>query len=73
MGSSFLSALDYSSFHLLALLSKFQSCLIVLTNNPPHSSSPLNGQAAELWDTDMPEFKRQVLARHQELEDDEEG
>lgn len=28
------------------------------------SSSPLNGQAAELWDKDPAEFKRLVLARH---------
>ena len=33
------------------------------------SASPLNGQAAELWDNDMEEFKRQVLARHQEMTD----
>ena len=36
------------------------------------SASPLNGQAAELWDKDMAEFKRQVLLRHRELEDEEE-
>lgn len=35
-----------------------------------YSSSPLNGQAAELWDSDMAEFKRQVLARHQDLTED---
>lgn len=37
-----------------------------------NSSSPLNGQAAELWDKDMEEFKRLVLARHkapEELDD----
>lgn len=34
-----------------------------------YSASPLNGQAAELWDTDMDEFKRQVLARHQDIGD----
>ena len=38
----------------------------------PGSSSPLNGQAAEFWDNNMEEFKRQVLARHRELEDEEE-
>ena len=37
-----------------------------------HSASPLNGEAAELWDKDPAEFKRKVLARHVELEDDEE-
>ncbi|CAD0082057.1 unnamed protein product [Aureobasidium vineae] len=36
-----------------------------------YSSSPLNGQAAELWDTNMEEFKRNVLARHQDLTDEE--
>ena len=36
------------------------------------SASPLNGQAAEFWDKDPAEFKRQVLLRHRDLEDDEE-
>lgn len=36
-----------------------------------NSSSPLNGQAAELWDNNPEEFKRHVLARHREIEDDE--
>ena len=36
------------------------------------SASPLNGEAAELWDSDPAEFKRKVLARHRDLEDDEE-
>ena len=36
-----------------------------------YSASPLNGQAAEFWDKDPAEFKRQVLLRHRELEDDE--
>ncbi|KAF2751469.1 ubiquitin-conjugating enzyme [Sporormia fimetaria CBS 119925] len=30
----------------------------------PNNSSPLNGQAAELWDKDPEEFKKQVLLRH---------
>ena len=33
------------------------------------SSSPLNGQAAELWDKDPAEYKRLVLARHQTPEE----
>ena len=33
------------------------------------SSSPLNGQAAELWDKDPVEYKRLVLARHQTPEE----
>ncbi|KAJ5902781.1 hypothetical protein N7495_003309 [Penicillium taxi] len=36
----------------------------------PNNASPLNGQAAELWDTDQEEFKRKVLARHLDLEDE---
>ncbi|KAF2637334.1 ubiquitin-conjugating enzyme [Massarina eburnea CBS 473.64] len=35
----------------------------------PNNSSPLNGQAAELWDSDMDEFKRLVLARHKTPEE----
>ena len=34
------------------------------------SASPLNGQAAELWDNDPAEFKRLVLARHQDLDEE---
>jgi ubiquitin-conjugating enzyme E2 C len=33
------------------------------------SSSPLNGQAAELWDKDPAEYKRLVLARHRTPEE----
>jgi hypothetical protein len=36
------------------------------------SASPLNGEAALLWDSNQEEFKRKVLARHvepSELED----
>ena len=35
-----------------------------------NSASPLNGQAAELWDNNPAEFKKHVLARHQDLEDE---
>lgn len=34
------------------------------------SASPLNGQAAEIWDSDPNEFKRLVLARHEDLTDE---
>jgi ubiquitin-conjugating enzyme E2 C len=37
------------------------------------SASPLNGQAAELWDKDPAEYKRLVLARHRDLSDEELG
>lgn len=33
------------------------------------SASPLNAQAAELWDTNKEEYKRLVLARHRDAED----
>ncbi|CAI7635816.1 hypothetical protein N7455_012494 [Penicillium solitum] len=36
----------------------------------PNNASPLNAQAAELWDSDQAEFKRHVLARHQDLDDE---
>ena len=35
------------------------------------SASPLNGEAAELWDSLPQEFQRKVLARHRDLEDEE--
>ncbi|EHL02176.1 putative Ubiquitin-conjugating enzyme E2-20 kDa [Glarea lozoyensis 74030] len=34
------------------------------------SASPLNGEAAELWDKDPEEFKRKVLGRHQDVDDE---
>jgi ubiquitin-conjugating enzyme E2 C len=30
------------------------------------SASPLNGEAAELWDKDPKEFKMKVLGRHRD-------
>ena len=35
-----------------------------------HSASPLNGEAAELWDKDPEEFKRKVVGRHREVDDE---
>jgi hypothetical protein len=35
------------------------------------SASPLNGQAAELWDSNPEEYKRLVLGRHRDIEDGE--
>ena len=34
------------------------------------SASPLNGQAAALWDSDPVEFKRLVLIRHENLDEE---
>ena len=33
------------------------------------SASPLNGQAAELWDKDPAEYKRLMLARHRDVDE----
>ncbi|KAJ9223669.1 hypothetical protein DTO169C6_4021 [Paecilomyces variotii] len=50
-----------------------QSVLLSLQSllGEPNNASPLNGQAAELWDSNPEEFKRHVLARHRDIEDDE--
>lgn len=34
------------------------------------SDSPLNAEAAELWDKDPEEFKRKVTARHCDIDED---
>ncbi|KAI9705957.1 MAG: Ubiquitin-conjugating enzyme E2 11 [Candelina mexicana] len=48
-----------------------QSVLLSLQSllGEPNNQSPLNGQAAELWDKDPLEFKKLVLARHQDIDD----
>lgn len=38
--------------------------------NESFSASPLNGEAATLWDNDMEEFKKKVVARHRDITDD---
>ena len=38
--------------------------------NVRDSSSPLNGEAATLWDSNMEEFTKKVLARHRDITDD---
>ncbi len=49
-----------------------QSVLLSLQSllGEPNNSSPLNGQAAELWHNDMVEYTRLVVARHVEPVDD---
>ncbi|KAK0508991.1 hypothetical protein JMJ35_008362 [Cladonia borealis] len=49
-----------------------QSVLLSLQSllGEPNNSSPLNGQAAELWDSDPAEFQRLVLARHHDLDEE---
>jgi len=34
------------------------------------SASPLNGEAAELWDKSPEEFKKKVLGRHRVVDDE---
>ncbi|KAL2261795.1 hypothetical protein VTK26DRAFT_3342 [Humicola hyalothermophila] len=36
----------------------------------PNNASPLNGEAAELWDKDPALFKSKVMDRHRDIEDD---
>ncbi|KAL6939730.1 Ubiquitin-conjugating enzyme E2 11 [Hanseniaspora osmophila] len=38
----------------------------------PNNSSPLNAVAAELWDTNMVEYKKKLMARYEEFDDDDE-
>ncbi|KAL9586193.1 MAG: hypothetical protein Q9212_001064 [Teloschistes hypoglaucus] len=49
-----------------------QSVLLSLQSllGEPNNASPLNGQAAELWDSDKAEFQKLVLARHQDIDED---
>ncbi|KAF2471036.1 ubiquitin-conjugating enzyme [Lindgomyces ingoldianus] len=51
-------------YNITSVLLSLQSLL-----GEPNTSSPLNGQAAELWDKDQEEFKRHVLARHKQPEE----
>ena len=41
--------------------------MLLLTQD---SASPLNGEAAELWDKDPAKFKEKVLARHRDVDDE---
>lgn len=40
--------------------------VLTLTN----SASPLNGEAAELWDKSPEEFQKKVNGRHQDIDDE---
>ncbi|KZZ93005.1 Ubiquitin-conjugating enzyme/RWD-like protein [Ascosphaera apis ARSEF 7405] len=50
-----------------------QSVLLSLQSllGEPNNASPLNGQAAELWDSDPETYKKHVLARHRDIDEDE--
>jgi ubiquitin-conjugating enzyme E2 C len=43
---------------------------ILMSNMLICSASPLNGEAAELWDSDPEEFKKKVLGRHRDIEEE---
>ncbi|KAI9806421.1 MAG: Ubiquitin-conjugating enzyme E2 C [Piccolia ochrophora] len=49
-----------------------QSVLLSLQSllGEPNNASPLNGQAAELWDKDPVEYKKLTLARHRDIDED---
>ncbi|KAI8212325.1 Ubiquitin-conjugating enzyme E2-20 kDa [Colletotrichum sp. SAR 10_76] len=53
------------AYNIQTVLLSLQSLL-----GEPNNSSPLNGEAAELWDKDPEEFKRKVLGRHRDVEDE---
>ncbi|RAL59907.1 hypothetical protein DID88_000534 [Monilinia fructigena] len=36
----------------------------------PNNASPLNGEAAELWDKNPEEFQKKVNGRHQDIDDE---
>ncbi|KAI9776095.1 MAG: Ubiquitin-conjugating enzyme E2 11 [Geoglossum umbratile] len=48
-----------------------QSVLLSLQSllGEPNNASPLNGQAADLWDKDPVEYKRLMLARHRDVDE----
>ncbi|SPO07665.1 probable ubiquitin-conjugating enzyme E2-C [Cephalotrichum gorgonifer] len=53
------------AYNIQTVLLSLQSLL-----GEPNNASPLNGEAAELWDKDREEFNRKVLARHRDVEDE---
>lgn len=54
-----------AAYNIQTVLLSLQSLL-----GEPNNASPLNGEAAELWDKDFDEFKRKVLARHRDIDDE---
>ncbi|RBR22852.1 hypothetical protein FVER53590_09570 [Fusarium verticillioides] len=54
-----------AAYNIQTVLLSLQSLL-----GEPNNASPLNGEAAELWDKDTEEFQKKVLARHRDVEDE---
>ncbi|PHH84817.1 hypothetical protein CDD83_1332 [Cordyceps sp. RAO-2017] len=53
------------AYNIQTVLLSLQSLL-----GEPNNASPLNGEAAELWDKDPQEFKNKVVARHRDIEEE---
>ncbi|KAI5858813.1 ubiquitin-conjugating enzyme/RWD-like protein [Tricharina praecox] len=51
-------------YNIQSILLSLQSLL-----GEPNNKSPLNGQAADLWDKDPAEYKRLLMLRHREAEE----
>ncbi|ODV60749.1 putative E2 ubiquitin-protein ligase UBC11 [Ascoidea rubescens DSM 1968] len=51
-------------YNIQTILLSLQSLL-----GEPNNKSPLNAQAAQLWDTDMKEYKRLLMQRYEEIDD----
>ncbi|KAG8163655.1 hypothetical protein KVR01_006952 [Diaporthe batatas] len=54
-----------AAYNIRTVLLSLQSLL-----GEPNNESPLNAEAAELWDKDPEEFKRKVTARHRDIDDE---
>ncbi|KAK4100657.1 hypothetical protein N658DRAFT_524526 [Parathielavia hyrcaniae] len=54
-----------AAYNIQTVLLSLQSLL-----GEPNNASPLNGEAAELWDKDPTLFKTKVMDRHKDVEDD---
>jgi ubiquitin-conjugating enzyme E2 C len=54
-----------AAYNIQTVLLSLQSLL-----GEPNNASPLNGEAAELWDKDPALFKTKVMDRHKDVEDD---
>jgi len=54
-----------AAYNIQTVLLSLQSLL-----GEPNNASPLNGEAAELWDKDMELFKKKVLDRHVDIDDE---
>ncbi|KAK1767103.1 ubiquitin-conjugating enzyme/RWD-like protein [Phialemonium atrogriseum] len=54
-----------AAYNIQTVLLSLQSLL-----GEPNNASPLNGEAAELWDNDPAVFKTKVMDRHKDIEED---